>query len=142
MLQLQAYAPGFLLGLLTVAGLVAEPGTGRSEEAGEHRDPAPECRHVPSGLSVECRVALIPAGKGAKRPLRQSSSYMTIDPCHTLLTPIPTFGDHPSRPSGQPLCDLFDRCGHGLNPKNISISTSHFKLRHQANSFQAEKCQM
>ncbi len=33
------------------------------EEAGEQRDPAPECRHVPSGLSIKCRVVLIPAGK-------------------------------------------------------------------------------
>ena len=33
------------------------------EEAGEQRDPAPECRHVPSGLSVVCREVLFPAGK-------------------------------------------------------------------------------
>jgi hypothetical protein len=33
------------------------------EEAGEQRDPAPECRHVPSGLSIECRVVSSPAGK-------------------------------------------------------------------------------
>ena len=33
------------------------------DEAGEQRDPVPECRHVPSGLSIECREVSSPAGK-------------------------------------------------------------------------------